>query len=440
MPIEKTSPAANQRSSAFLVLMGCALVIPLVASTCLAAGFEGIGEAPSSVIEPAAASANTPLPGPFPLFPASNWWNQDISAAPVDTSSAAFITFIGATKSLHPDFGGDVSPGSDQGYGFPYIVVDKTQTRLAVDFPPSYRPECDGVNPTTLVSFPFYPIPPAAATTAHWVEGGDKGNVDRRASEDRHILVVDRDQKFLYELWNCWYDGTKWQCGSGAFFDMNASDRRPETWTSADAAGLAILPGLVRYDEAFGTEEIGHAFRVTLRAANGFVWPASHEAGTTTGALPMGARLRLKATKDISTFTSEVQRIFRAMKKYGLIMADNGTDLYISGTYDNRWDNGILNPAFGALKASDFEVIQRGWPPENLRRDRSVTSLYPVTPALSTILPLNSLDNYIAPVHTEDNDPQAVLTDNAHPLIFYDLDGPAELHLRKSGSTVKIVF
>jgi hypothetical protein len=119
----------------------------------------------------------------------------------------------------------------------------------------------------------------------------------------------------------------------------------------------------VRYDEVFGSNEIGHAFRVTVRATNGYVYPASHRAGSTAAALPMGARLRLKASRDISGFSPEVQRIFRAMKRYGLIVADNGSDLYVSGTYDTRWNNGVLNPAFGALKASDFEVIALGYRP-----------------------------------------------------------------------------
>ena len=142
---------------------------------------------------------------------------------------------------------------------------------------------------------------------------------------------------------------------------MNTNGRRPEGWTSADAAGLAILPGLVHYDEAAGPGEIGHAFRVTVRATNGYVYPASHQAGSTAGALPMGARLRLKAGKDLSGFDPISQRIFRAMQKYGLIVADNGSDLYVSGTYDNNWDNSVLNPAFSAIKASDFEVIELGW-------------------------------------------------------------------------------
>ncbi len=174
---------------------------------------------------------------------------------------------------------------------------------------------------------------------------------------------MDRDAKHLYELFNVYYDGTRWHAGSGAFFDMNTNNRRPDTWTSADAAGLAMLPGLVRYDEVFGPGEIEHAFRFTVRSTNGYVYPASHRAGSTPGALPMGARLRLKASRDLSGFTPEVQKIFRAMKKYGLIVADNGSDMFVSGTYDTRWSNGVLNPAFSALKAGDFEVVTLGYNP-----------------------------------------------------------------------------
>jgi hypothetical protein len=179
----------------------------------------------------------------------------------------------------------------------------------------------------------------------------------------------------LYESyatrWNP--SASRWEADSGAVFDLSRNDRRPEGWTSADAAGLAIFPGLIRYDEAFAASEITHAFRVTTRATNGYVWPASHAAGSNLSAPPMGARLRLKASKNISGFTPEVQRIFRALKRYGLIVADNGSDMYISGTMDGRWDNGVLNPAFSALTADDFEVIQLGWqgagpqPPTNLR-------------------------------------------------------------------------
>ena len=168
------------------------------------------------------------------------------------------------------------------------------------------------------------------------------------------------------------WDGSAWAAGSGAIFPLDSSARRPDGWTSADAAGLAILPGLVRYDEAYGTDPIRHAFRVTVRATDGYVYPGSHNAGSRAGALPMGARLRLKASKDISGYPLAVQRIFQAMKTYGLIVADNGSDMYESGTYDTRWDNDVLNPAFAAIKASDFEVVQLGWQPSRASGKRRI--------------------------------------------------------------------
>jgi hypothetical protein len=321
--------------------------------------------------------ASTPVEGaaltvPLPLFPADNWWNLDISAAPIDPGSASYITFInnGGTRHLHPDFGGEVSPGSVDIYGMPYAIVDGSQPKQAVTF--QYWNESDGVNYSTRQGIPFYPIPAQAITQPHWIEGGAPGNVDQRSQQDRHLLIIDCTNNYLYELYNVFYNATQaqWYGGSGAFFDMNTNNRRPDTWTSADAAGLAILPGLVRYDDAWNpaVTDIGHAFRVTVRATNGYVYPASHRAGSTSGALPMGARLRLKSNvggQDPALRTSDpnVQKIFRAMQKYGLMVADNGSDMYITGTFDTRWNNSILNPAFSLLTASDFEVVQLGWNP-----------------------------------------------------------------------------
>ncbi|HEY2968298.1 MAG TPA: hypothetical protein VGK75_08005 [Casimicrobiaceae bacterium] len=309
---------------------------------------------------------------PLPLFPSDNWWNLDISSAPVDTNSANYIAFInnGGTRHLHPDFGGEVTPGSVDIYGMPYAIVDGSQPKQAVTF--QYWDESDGVNYSTGQGIPFYPIPAQAINEPHWIEGGAPGNVDLRSQQDRHLLIIDCTNNYLYELYNVFYDAaqSRWYGGSGAFFDMNTNDRRPETWTSADAAGLAILPGLVRYDEAWNpaVPDIGHAFRVTVRATNGYVYPASHRAGSTSGALPMGARLRLKTNvggQDPALRTSDpnVQKIFRAMQKYGVIVADNGSDMFITGTFDTRWNNDILNPAFSLLTASDFEVVQLGWNP-----------------------------------------------------------------------------
>src|SRR5215831_11031906 len=194
-----------------------------------------------------------PPPGPLPVFPADNWWNADISSAPVDASSATYIAFInnGGTRHLHPDFGGEASPGSVAIYGMPYAIVDGSQAKQAVTF--DYWDESDGVNYSTGQGIPFYPLPAQAIAQPHWVEGGSPANVDQRSSQDRHLLVIDCTNRYLYELYNVYYDATqsRWYGGSGAFFDMNTNNRRPDGWTSADAAGLAILPGLVRYDEAW---------------------------------------------------------------------------------------------------------------------------------------------------------------------------------------------
>lgn len=309
----------------------------------------------------ATAQQGGPLPQPLPLFPSTNWWNTDISTAPVDPGSASFIAFInnGGTRRLHPDFGGDAGDGWI--YGFPFVVVDGTTPKKAVEF--DYADQSDGVDHDTGLSFPFYPIPDEAITANGWIEGGPPGNVDARDGNDRHLLLVDRDHRYLYELYDVFYDGTRWYGGSGAFYNLSRNDRRPDGWTSADAAGLAILPGLIRYDEVYGPDEIRHAFRVTTRSTNGYVYPASHEAGSTAAAPPMGTRLRLKASVNLSGFPPDAQKIFRAMQRYGLIVADNGSDMYISGTYDVRWNNDVLNPAFSGLRASDFEVVRLGWTP-----------------------------------------------------------------------------
>ncbi len=215
------------------------------------------------------------------------------------------------------------------------------------------------MNHATGQSYPFYPIPVQAITEPFWIEGGPAGNSG--AGGDRHMLIVDRDNRHLYELFALRWTGARWEAGSGAFFDLNTNGRRPEGWTSADAAGLAILPGLVRYDEVFGPDEIRHALRVTVHGVNNYVWPASHRANTNASGPPLGARLRLKPGTNISGYPPYIQKIFRAMKTYGLIVADTGSDMYVSGVFDTRWSNDQLNPAFRAIKASDFEFIQLGW-------------------------------------------------------------------------------
>ena len=306
------------------------------------------------------AQPGGPLPGPFPLFPDDNWWNVDVSQAPLDPNSTDFIDFIGGDTRLHPDFGGNADTFPET-YGIIYVSVPGSQPLVPVTFV-EYGDESDAGAPGRP---PGYPIPEAAKTQPGYIEGGYPGNAD--VGGDRHMILVDRDRHLLFELYHTRWNTqlNRWEAGSGATFSLDSNARRPEGWTSADAAGLAILPGLVRYEEAFGSEPIRHAFRFTVSRTNGHVFPASHTASNSSSpdALPMGARLRLKAGKDISGYPPEIRRIFQAMKTYGLILADNGSDMYITGTHDTRWNNDVLNPAFASLRASDFEVIQRGWRP-----------------------------------------------------------------------------
>ena len=364
---------------------------PLLAASILT--LSATAWAGSALCPPVVPVQGAPVRSAAPLFPADNWWNLDIRSAPVDANSADFIGFInnGGQRKLHPDFGGEVSPGSVAIYGMPYAVVDASQAKLSVSF--QYADESDGAG------VPFYPIPTQAITQPHWVEGGAPANVDQRNSSDRHLLMVDCSANALYELYNVYYNPTqgRWLAGSGAFFDMNINGRRPDGWTSADAAGLAIFPGLVRWDEVYdpAVSEIGHALRVTVRSTNGYVWPASHVAGSTSGALPMGARLRLKASVNgqdpvLRTSDANMRKIFRAMQKHGLIVADNGSDLYITGTFDTRWNNDILNPAFALLSASDFDVVQLGWnpvagPPELASLALAPTRVVGGSPATGTV-------------------------------------------------------
>jgi len=351
----------------------CCLALALVAS--------GLG----SLARAQAPQPPAPLPSPLPLFPPDNWWNQDVSAAPVDTNSAGFLGLIG-NPSVHPDFGG--SDGTPNGvYGMIYAVVPGSTPLEAVDFSTyGYPDESDAGAPGRP---PGYPIPAAARTEPKWIEGGDPATCDPNAPSspcdgDRHLLLVDKDNRLLFELYRVHWTGSQWQAGSGAAWLLDSNARRPEGWTSADAAGLAILPGLVRYDEVFGADPIRHAFRVTVRYTNGHVWPASHTASTSTSsnALPMGARLRLKASVALGSLSPALQKIGQALKAYGLIVADNGSNMYVTGAYDPRWDvapgSGVVGPTW-PFHASDFEVVQLGWrppaPPDPTPRD-----FYTLTP------------------------------------------------------------
>lgn len=334
----------------FLLAALAALAIGLLAG-CSQDSPEGMSPTSPPDIAPATESPGVNLLEDFSerqVFPASNWWNLNISNAPLDPNSGAYINFIGAGESLHPDM---AAPP----WGIPYIGVPGTQPLYTVTF--TYASESDPGRPGGPIG---YPIPEQAKTQPNYIENAVPGG---NTSGDRHMLIIDRDNWILYELYQARWTGSRWEAGSGAVFDLKSNYRRPEGWTSADAAGLALFPGLVRYDEVYDTTPITHAFRVAVDGTNGHVFPASHSAGSTAGAPPLGTRLRLKASKNISGYPAPIQRIFQAMKTYGLIVADNGSSMYVTGTMDPRWDNGMLNPAFSSLHAGDFEVIKLGWNP-----------------------------------------------------------------------------
>src|SRR5579863_9804560 len=272
----------------------------------------------------------------FIPFPADNLWNQNIFNSPVDPNSDAIINFIGSSTPLHPDFGAGLYDG--QTMGIPYVVVSGTPF-VNIRFT-AYGNESD-------------PGPMPIPTNAP-IEGDPKpGN------GDRHVLVLDRDNCWLYELYSSYRQKNgSWDAGSAAVWDLLNDEQRPYTWTSADAAGLPIFPGLARYDEV-ASGQIQHALRFTLQySREAFTPPASHWAPNSTNSLaaPMGMRLRLKASYDISGFPSQAQIILAGLKKYGMIMADNGSSMFVTGDPDNRWNNNDL----GTLKqvpASAFEVI-----------------------------------------------------------------------------------
>jgi hypothetical protein len=272
------------------------------------------------------------------LFPSDNAWNEDVSNAPVDPNSANLIAGMGLNANLHPDFG-TVWNGAPN--GIPYIVVEGVQTKVPINFTAFGSQSDPGP----------YPVPPGAP-----IEGGPN------ATGDRHVIVIDRDNWKLYELYRAFpiNNGASWNADSGAVFDLNSNALRPAGWTSADAAGLPIFPGLVRYDEVFEQQEIKHAIRFTAQITRrAYVHPARHWASTNTSVdrPPMGMRVRLKASVNISGYSPSMQVILRALKKYGMILADNGSNWFISGAPDPRWSDDDLN-TLKAIKGSDFEVIK----------------------------------------------------------------------------------
>jgi hypothetical protein len=272
------------------------------------------------------------------LFTSDNAWNEDISNSPVDPNSDNIIANIGANTNLHPDFG-TVWNGAPN--GIPYVVVAGSQPKVAINWT-EWGDESDP-GP--------YPVPADAP-----IEGGPTSN------GDRHVIVIDRDNWKLYELGYAFpqNDGASWNANCGAVFDLSSNALRPAGWTSADAAGLPIFPGLVRYDEVFEQQEIKHAIRFTASITRrAYVHPARHWASTNTSVNrpPMGMKVRLKASFDISGFTPAMQVVLRAMKKYGMILADNGSNWYFSGAPDMRWSDNELNQ-LKSLKGSNFEVVK----------------------------------------------------------------------------------
>jgi hypothetical protein len=289
------------------------------------------------VAAPEVASAGTPVPGApnCQMFPADNVWNTNISALPVDPHSSAWLASMdSATTNLHPDFGPSGDPSNP--YGIPYTVVSPSHPLTNVAF--QYSDESDPG-----------PYPFGADTP---IEGG------AQSTGDRHALMVNPSTCTLYELWDAHYSASGSTAGSGAIWNLNSNALRPSGWTSADAAGLPILPGLLRYDEV-QSGNITHAIRMTAATTdNAFIWPARHAAGAANNPNlpPMGARFRLKASFNISTFSPQAQVVLRAMQQYGLILADNGSNWYFGGTADPAWPSALVNE-LKQVPASAFEAV-----------------------------------------------------------------------------------
>ena len=268
-----------------------------------------------------------------PLFPADNVWHADVSRLPVHPRSGAYLAAMGPGAGIHADFGSGTWEGGP--IGIPYTVVGAGQPRVPVRF--GYAGESDP-GP--------YPIPPDAP-----VEGGPG------ADGDRHVLVVQAGSCRLYELFDAHREGGGWRAGSGAVWDLRSNRLRPAGWTSADAAGLPILAGLVRYEEV-ARGRVDHAIRVTVdRSQAAYLWPARHHAGQAGSSLPpMGLRLRLKAGVDIGGFPAQARVILRAMRTHGLVVADNGSSGFIGGVPDERWDNDALHQ-LRRVTLADFEAV-----------------------------------------------------------------------------------
>ena len=317
--------------------------IPFAAVGLCALAACGSGDSPGIPTSPGSPGTpglgvNASLQGRRP-FPDDNAWNTRVDTASVDASSDALIASIGLTKGLHPDFGASYGGGP---FGIPYVVVSGATPGISVTF--DYADESDPG---------AYPIPVGAP-----IEGGAS------SSGDRHVLVIDRDHWKLYELYSAYpvAGSMNWTAGSGAMFDLSSNALRPAGWTSADAAGLPIFPGLARYDEVVDQGAVLHALRFTVsHTRHAYVARARHYASSDTSSTrpPMGMRVRLKASFDISSYPASAQVILQALKTYGMILADNGSDWYISGAPDARWNDNALN-TLKNVPGSAFEVVKMG--------------------------------------------------------------------------------
>ena len=313
----------------------------------------------------ATAAHAAPTIGGCPVFPANNWWNAKVDTLPVHPQSAAWIASIGATRGFHMDFGSGLYPDPPDPeaapIGIPYVTVAGSQPKINVTFT-DYGDESDAGPGVPAVESPpgsgnyiaQYPIPSNAP-----IEGAGPATPPD-AGGDRHVLVVDTTNCILYETGNNYVPGVNgptWTASGGAVFALNSNAMRPRTWTSADAAGFPILPGLARFEEV-QAGVIEHALRFTASVTlNRFLWPATHQAGgNVEGRPPMGARFRLKASYNINGFSPQAKVIAQAMKTYGLALADNGSSWYVSGTPNPGWDNDVLHE-LDALRGSDFEAV-----------------------------------------------------------------------------------
>jgi hypothetical protein len=313
------------------------------------------------------ANAQAPTVGTCSVFPADNIWNTPIGQLPVSPNSSTYVNTIGATTGVHADFGSGLWDGGP--IGIPYIAVPGTQTKYPASF--TYADESD-------------PGPYAVPLNAP-IEGGSA------STGDRHAISVDVDNCILYELYAAYPQTASWQAGSGAIFNLLSNSLRVATWTSADAAGLPIFPGLVRYDE-IAAGEIGHALRFTVpKTQKAYVWPARHYASGLTAAQypPMGVRFRLRADFDISSFSPTNQIILRALKTYGMMIADNGSAWYLSGAPDSRWNNDDLHN-LGKIQGSDFEVVDVSGlmiSADSGQAQQSTATTPPVTPPVTPAPP-----------------------------------------------------